>query len=326
MVRLKAEWEEQKTVWLSWPHNEKHWGSDLESLRSFYITFIQMLLEFQEVSLLVPSEDIGEIVKQQCETSGRVFELKLFCIETDDIWIRDYGPVFMENDGQSMGIDFQFNAWGEKYPPWDHDNAVASKILQTINCKKIESSIVAEGGNLEGNGRGILLTVEESLFAQNRNPNLTTQKMEDWLCQNMAIHKVLWLPYGLACDHTDGHIDNIARFIDENTIIHYLPEHAHSEYSKMAKNIEYIERNSSFTVIPCPFMHKMSHNGVTLPSGYLNFIYVNNGVIIPQYNGGVDEAARNFFCKLFAGRNVKFIDIRPLIIEGGGLHCMTKNQ
>ncbi len=325
-MRFKGEWEGQKTVWVSWPHNEKHWGSGLEPLRSFYITLIQMMLEFQDVSLLVSTSTIGDVIKKKCEVSDYRFNLECFCVETDDIWIRDYGPVFLEDDEGIVGIDFQFNGWGGKYPPWSHDNAAASKILQTMNCKKIESSIVAEGGNLEGNGRGVLLTVEGCFLDQNRNPGLTTKKAEEWLYRNMGIHTVLWLPYGLKCDHTGGHIDNIARFIDENTIVHYLPENTHSEYSRMLKNIQYIERNSSFTIVPCPLMHEMSHDGVVLPSGYLNFIYVNNGVIVPQYNGRADEAARDFFCKLFVGRNVKFIDIRPLIIEGGGLHCMTKNQ
>ncbi|MGL1933903.1 MAG: agmatine deiminase family protein [Fibrobacterales bacterium] len=322
-VRCRAEWEHQETVWLAWPHNQKHWGERLSKLREFYIDLIALILEFQPVDLIVPDSETEEFVKGK---SGECnFSLTFHHMKTDDIWIRDYGPFFFEKDGAQGGVNFIFNAWGEKYPPWENDNAIAKKILQCKHLDELTSSVITEGGNLEINGSGTMLTIDECFFASSRNPTLKRVQFSDWCSQNIGIDTLVWIPHGLECDHTDGHVDNIVRFIDDSTVLLFLPQKDHKEYRRMKENADFLEELGSLSIVPCPFIPQREWQGEALPSGYINFIFVNGAVIIPAYGASEDAEVFTLFEDIFPNRIVKSIDISTLITEGGGLHCMTRN-
>ncbi|MGL1901458.1 MAG: agmatine deiminase family protein [Fibrobacterales bacterium] len=322
-ARCRAEWEHQETVWLAWPHNQKHWGERLTKLREFYIELIKCILEFQPVDLIIPDVGTKEFVKK--EIVGGKFPITYHQMKTDDLWIRDYGPFFFERDGVKGGVNFVFNAWGEKYPPWESDNAIAKKILHCKHFEELPSSVVTEGGNIEINSSGMMLTIEECFFASGRNPSLKRVQFYDWCRENIGVDTLLWLPRGLECDHTDGHVDNIVRFIDDSTVLLFLPPKGHKEYSRMKENADFLKGYEVLTVVECPFIPQRKWEGETLPSSYINFIFVNGAVIIPAYGAPEDAKAFALFEGLFPNRIVKSINISTLITEGGGLHCMTRN-
>jgi len=326
LIRCKAEWETQRTVWLSWPHNVENWGERLPALRAFYKEFISLVTQYQDIDLLVNTESEKRDLEIEFSKTDNTYSIRLHVLKTDDIWIRDYGPLFLESGCETAGVNFQFNGWGEKFPPWDNDNAIANKILQKYNYKQIESDFVFEGGNFESNGENVMLTVEECFFASNRNPGLNKIDFEHWSREHLGIEKVLWLPYGLKCDHTDGHVDNIARFISKDSILLYLPERGDPEYERMQLNVKYLNDNSKFTIVPCPYMFPMDFEGELLPSGYCNFIIINNAVVIPSYGNTIDSDVLQFFTSIFPKRNVHSMCIKDLIVEGGGLHCITRNE
>lgn len=315
--RYPPEWEKQATTWLSWPHNEKEWGKKrLPKIKKFYEELISTILDFQNVNLILANEELLKEI-ENIPTKKR-YKCKKIIIPNNDIWIRDYGPFFVvgARRGVPLLLDFEFNSWGEKFPPWDLDNEVPKHMALYLG-QEIESyPIVLEGGAVEFSDNGLVLTTEQCLLNQNRNPNLSKIEIEKYLKTTFNIEEILWLNHGLEGDHTDGHIDNIARFIESKKVL--INEQTNKEDIKLLKS-----KDLNLTELPLPIV---KHNGKKLPASYLNFIFVNGGVIVPTFNCESDKKALDIFKKIFKDRKVIGIDCSLLIQEGGGLHCMTKQE
>jgi agmatine deiminase len=350
--RYPAEWETQCAVWLSWPHNEKEWGSKrLEKIRGFYIELISKILEFQDVNLIFANEDLlhevssnKQFVKAIPATGearqGRhelPQQLKKIILPNNDIWIRDYGPFFMGRlDGKKkkqLIIDFEFNAWGGKFPPWDLDNNIPKEIAFYLACEIESYPLIMEGGALEFSGDGLILTTEQCLLNKNRNPTLNKTDIENILKSVFNIGEVIWLKRGLEGDHTDGHIDDVARFIDSRKILICKSNDTKDDnYKHLNESIEYLKKwkhpkeGYKLEIIELPMPDRMEIKNERLPNSYANFIFVNGGVIVPTFNCPSDKVAFEIFKKVFPDRKIAGIDCSLLIEEGGGLHCMTKQE
>ena len=350
--RYPAEWENQRATWLSWPHNEKEWGKErLQRMQKFFEKLITLILDFQDVNLIFPNEEtlkeidsdkrfikaipaIGEARQGRHELPQ---QLKKIILPNNDIWIRDYGPFFLEMlNGQkkkSLIIDFEFNAWGGKFPPWDLDNNIPKEIAFYL-ASEIESyPIVMEGGSLEFSGDGLIMTTEQCLLNKNRNPNLSKTDIENILKAAFNIEEIIWLKRGLEGDHTDGHIDDVARFINPRKIlICKSNDKKDGNYEHLNESINYLKKwthsktGEKLEVIELPMPDRMEIKNERLPNSYANFIFVNSGIIMPTFNCPSDKTALEIFKKVFPDRKIVSIDCSLLIEEGGGLHCMSKQE
>jgi agmatine deiminase len=332
------EWEKQKCTWLSWPHNEKEWGKKrLPGIRKFYIDLISKILHFQDVNLILPDEKILFGMKSMFSQKKSKHNLKGIIVPNNDIWIRDYGPFFMkETCGRKSLqriIDFEFNSYGGKFPPWDKDNKVPKEIASYYQ-REIESyPLVMEGGSLEFSGDGVILTTEQCLLNKKRNPKLKKEQIEYFLKSAFNVNDVIWLKRGLEGDHTDGHIDDFARFVGERKVLLCQTDDStdanfrHLRESKMyLKKWRHPKKKYKLEVIDLPMPDRMEIKKKRLPNSYANFIFINGGVIVPIFNCETDKEALKIFKKVFPKRKIVGIDATLLIQEGGGIHCMTKQE
>ena len=333
-----AEWKIQKATWLAWPHNTKEWGKErLPRIRQFYVDLISTILDFQNVNLLLADESLLQEVANLTPEKNYAFKYKKIVIPNDNIWIRDYGPFFLEVAEEtlkkSLLLDFEFNSWGRKFPPWDLNNTVP-KLISLYLGQEIESyPIVLEGGSLEFSGDGLILTTEQCLLNKNRNPNLNKNDIESILKSAFNIEEVLWLKYGLEGDHTDGHIDNVARFVnDKKILICKSSDKKDANYEHLNESIKYLKswkhpkKNYNLEIIELPMPNRMEIKNERLPNSYANFIFVNGGIIVPTFNCDNDKIAIEIFRQVFPDRKIVSIDASLLVEEGGGIHCMTKQE
>lgn len=342
--RHQGEWEPQSATWLSWPHNINEWGEyRLPKIKQFYYELISTILNFQDVKLIIDNYELEKEVDEYFKNDSFKHTLHKIIIPNNDIWIRDYGPFFLErknvtrNEIASVAtfprndmliLDFKFNAWGGKFPPWDKDDNIPKEIAKKFNLEIETNEIVLEGGAIDFSGDGLILTTEECLLNKNRN-NLTKENIENTLKKSFEIEEVIWLKNGLSGDHTDGHIDNIARFIDTRKVLIGRTYELKDELALNANilnNWIHPTKNYSLEVIEIPLPDRKVFGTKTLPCSYVNFIFVNGGVIVPIFNSSSDEMALNIFTLLFPDRTVIGIDCTLLIEEGGALHCITKQE
>ena len=334
--RYPPEWESQRCIWLSWPHNEKEWGKKrLQKIRDFYIELISKILRFQDVNLIFPN--LETLHATSLEIVNSKFNLKKIILPNNDIWIRDYGPFFMETiDGKKkkqLILDFEFNAWGGKFPPWNLDNNIPKEIAFYLGAEIESYPIVMEGGSLEFSGGGLILTTEQCLLNKNRNPNLNKTDIENILKSAFNIEEIIWLKRGLEGDHTDGHIDDVARFVGPRKIlICKSDDKKDGNYDHLQESIEYLKKwkhsknGEKLEIIELPMPDRMEIKNERLPNSYANFIFVNGGIIMSMFNCSADKKAMKIFKKVFPKRKIVGIDCSILIEEGGGLHCMTKQE
>lgn len=331
--RYPAEWENQHAVWLSWPHNKKEWGKRLSTIKKIYKELISNILNFQDVNLIFTNEELLTDVETLCTTSlqSTNHKLKKIIIPNNDVWIRDYGPFFIKKQEESkIVLDFEFNAWGRKFPPWDLDNKIPKEIALYSGLESESYPIVLEGGALEFSGNGLLLTTEQCLLNKNRNQNLSKEKIESILKSVFNIEEIIWLKRGLVNDHTDGHIDNVARFIGPNKVLicrSYNPKE--ENFAHLFESTNYLrawthpKTGKKLEIIEIPLPDDVNPE---VPYSYANFIFVNGGVIVPLFNSKTDKLALKIFSLLFPDRKVVGIDSTFLLEEGGGIHCITKQE
>lgn len=334
-VRYPAEWEDQKATWLAFPHNEQNWyGERGVKIRKFYIDLIRTISDYQPVKVLVPNKNFlstEEIVA--LENPG--FPVTLYPIKTDDIWIRDYGPFFVKQGKKTIVSETQFNAWGAKFPPWKNDNQIPARIMKATGYGKGASApFIFEGGAIEVNGDGLGITTLDCLVGKNRNKPEDMSKIIKAISQMLGLKSLLILPHGLNGDHTDGHIDNVARFIAKDKVVIAWDKGMKSRNAQVLSEAKYLietwlkafyAKNAVVETLPLPPQRKLS-DGQILPASYMNFIFVNGGLIYPKYKCKNDAVAQKFFEKAFPDRIVIGIDSRTVIEEGGSLHCMSKHE
>lgn len=330
--KMPAEWTTHERTFISWPVKESMcFPENHESVCLGYAEYINAISEFEPVTVIVNPKDLTHVQKL-----FQASNIEFLPIDHSDAWLRDNGPTFIKDEKDNLaGVNWHFNAWGGKYAPWDLDDKVAPKILQHFNIKEFDAPFILEGGSIHVDGEGTLITTEECLLNPNRNPNLTKEQLEDYLKQYLNIEKVIWLKNGLDGDETDGHVDNIACFAAPGKIIIQTCDDADDEnYRITLENLEILKnstdaRGRNFEIIPIGQPPRAEYEGERLTLSYLNFYFVNGGIILPIFGGTAEEAdkmAEKVLSETFPDRKVRTVDGMTVIKEGGNVHCTTQQM
>jgi len=328
-IYFPAEWHEQSAVQLTWPHKDTDWAEMLDEVLPCFVEIAKSVLRFQKLLVICRNKD--EVVKALGEKHENLILAEL---PSNDTWARDHGAISVYNNGIPVILDFKFNGWGEKFEA-GKDNLLTSLIYKSNIFEESViyqdmTSFVLEGGSVESDGNGTLLTTSQCLLAEHRNQPMNKQEIEAFLIRTFGMKKVLWLENGyLAGDDTDGHIDMLARFCDENTIA-YVQAPDYDDEHKLAlelmeKELEAFANSdgNKYKLMPLPMADPVYHEGERLPASYANFLIINNAVLIPVYGTSKDEVALEQFSKIFPKHKLIPINCLPLIKQHGSLHCLT---
>ncbi len=330
---MPAEWSPHQATWLSWPHNRETWPGVLEAAEHSMAAVVTALAPHETVIINVLDDAHGQHVAGCLGSRAADGKVQIKAVATDDAWIRDYGAIIVENDKASGGflaVDFDYNAWGGKYPPYDRDRAVARQMAAALGLPRITSSMVFEGGSVDVNGEGMGLVTEQCLLNPNRNPLMTRGEIESCLQELLGVTELVWLGEGIAGDDTDGHVDNLARFVGPRCVVSVMAaDSADPDYAALAENHRRLsafsdEQGRGLDVIDLPMPDPVIHAGNRMPASYANFYIANNVVLMPSYGGPADDEARAILGDCFPGRQIVPIDCRPLIVGLGALHCLTQ--
>lgn len=332
---MPAEWEPHEATWLAWPHNIDHWPDKFDPVPETYANIVEALAPSEMVYITVNDAAMERDARNTMKRLPKsvLDRVRFFQIPTDASWARDHGPIFVrDGDGTLTAIDFVFNAWGEKYKPYDRDDVVPQHIGKQLNIPVVQSPMVLEGGSIDVNGAGSVLTTEQCLLHPNRNPHLTKSDIEKNLEKYLGTTQVLWLNEGIVGDDTDGHIDDIARFVDTNTIVTVVEENSSDEnYHILQENLDLLHhmRNPSgtpFTVVELPMPSPVFFQDHRLPASYANFYIGNHVVLVPTFRCNKDAQALSILQNLFPQRKVIGIDCTDLVWGLGTIHCSTQQQ
>ncbi len=334
--RFPAEWEPQAATWLSWAHKEASWPEKFEPVPFIYTNIVRTLAQFQHVNINVKDDEMFENVLSRLTHAGIPKErCTLHTIPTNDAWCRDHGPAFVVNPNAKEPlaiVDWGYNAWGEKYPPYDLDDVVPTRIAEKRNLPLFYPGIVMEGGAIEVNGKGCLLTTKACLLNKNRNPNLNQEQIETYLKEYYGQEKILWLEDGIVGDDTDGHIDDLSRFITPSTIVTVVEEDPQDEnYPILQENLKMLrtfkdQDERHFRIVELPMPGVVQYDGQRLPASYANFLIGNGFVIVPVFNHPNDLRALNILQNEFPDRKVIGIDCVDLVWGLGTLHCISQQE
>ena len=327
--RMPGEWEEHSRTILEWPVRESMiWPENYEKIKNAYSQVIKAILEFERVSLIVNGDDLGSAKAHLKE------EVDYLIIEHDDAWARDNIPTFgYDKEGKLAALNWRFNAWGEKYKPYDLDDLVGEKLLKAMNVKEISPPLVLEGGSIHSDGEGTILTTKQCLLNKNRNPQMSQDEIEKILYDYLGAKKIIWLEEGLDGDETDGHIDNIACFARPGVVVIQTcddPEDPNHEIARKALDVlndSVDAKGRKIQVIQIPQPPIRTYKGKRLTLSYLNFYFVNGGIILPVFGGdatGSDHKAIEMLSNVFPDRKVVAVDGLELVKEGGNVHCITQ--
>ncbi len=333
---MPAEWEPHVATWLSWPHNESHWPGKFAPIPAVFARIVKELIPSEKVYICVNDSVMEESARNELTKVGveeNTDRVRFFHIPTDTSWARDHGPIFVRNEkGEQIITDWIFNTWGGKYPPWNQDDVVPKKIGADLNIPVIEPGIVMEGGSIEVNGAGLLLTTTQCLLNKNRNPHLSQKQIESYLQKYLGAEKVLWLDEGIVGDDTDGHIDDIARFVNKNTILCALEDNPSDEnYTILKKNYAALQsmtdqHGKPLQIITLPMPDPVVYDGQRLPASYINYYIGNTVIVVPIFNDRHDAEALKIIQDLFPERKVIGIDCVDLVWGLGTIHCSTQQQ
>ncbi len=332
---MPPEWAAHAATWTSWPFDDALWEGQLEAVRDEFAALVKAVARYEPVVLNVRDEDTERDAKGRLEAFGApLANVTFHRVPLNDVWFRDNGPLFVRNqNGQVALTDWDFNAWGEKYSPWDDDDRAPAAVAETLQVRRFSFPVVMEGGSLELNAQGVCLTTRSCLLSAKRNPSMSEADLERVLHDGLGIKQVVWLERGLEGDHTDGHIDTIVRFTDDQTIVcSVTDDKADPNFAPMQANLDVLRalqdaNGEAYNVVELPLpKSRLEFGGVRLPPTYANF-YVGNGfVVVPQYGDENDMRALEIFKPLFPGRDVIGLSSRALITGGGSFHCVTQQQ
>jgi len=331
--RMPAEWEPHAATWLSWPRREgisfpDSFNRVLPALRAM----VEALIESEQVCINICNG--AHEAEARAVLDGLSMErITFYRIPTNEPWCRDHGPIFLtrNTDPRLAIVDWDYNAWGGKYPPCDLDEVVPTRAAQFLDVPVFYPRMILEGGSIEVNGAGALLTTESCLLNPNRNPSLGRAEIEQRLRDYFGIQEILWLAEGIEGDDTDGHIDDLARFVSADTVVTVVEENREDEnYQPLQENLARLskmridERQIESIALPMP--KKVVREGLRLPASYANFYIANSCVLLPTFTDPNDETALSILRKLFPDRRVIGIDCRELIWGLGTFHCLTQQQ
>jgi agmatine deiminase len=334
--RFPAEWEPQTSTWLSWAHKLESWPDKFEPVPFVYTNIVKTIARFQHVNINVKDDAMFDDVTSRLTLAGVPEDrFTLHRIPTNDAWCRDHGPAFVINpsaEKKKAVVDWGYNAWGGKYPPFDLDDVVPTKIAEIYGLPLFNPGIVMEGGAIDVNGKGCLLTTKACLLNENRNPHLNQEQIETYLKEYYGQEKILWLNDGIVGDDTDGHIDDLARFVNPTTIVTCVEEDPQDEnYPILQENLHLLrtltdQDGKPFTIVELPMPGHVAYDGQRLPASYANFLIGNGFVIVPVFNHPNDLKALNILQAQFPDRAVIGIDCTDLVWGLGTLHCISQQE
>ncbi len=328
-----AEWAPQRATWLSLPHNEETWP-ELSKIWPAYFQFISLLGQDQKVCLQVNNEAHKDFAQQLLQRHKvELDNVEFYLHPTNDSWCRDHGPSFLVNGkGERLIVNWDYNCWGEKYPPFDLDNEVPVRIAEALKLDYVTPGMILEGGSVDFNGKGAVLTTESVLLNPNRNPSLSKAQIEQKLLDYFGLEQVIWLTSGIEGDDTDGHIDDITRFTDESTVVTAIETNKEDpNYSILRNNLQTLKQTRlhdgrALEVVDLPMPNAIHRNGLRLPGSYANFLICNEKVIVPVYNCPEDDVALSILEDCFPDRTIYDIDSTEIIWGLGSFHCLSQQE
>jgi agmatine deiminase len=343
--RMPAEWELHEATWLAWPHNPDDWPGKFQAIPGVYAEIVRLLAARERMHILAEDTKAEERARSVLERAGANLDQVSFHLwPTDRSWTRDSGPIFVRNtEGRVAVTNWQFNAWA-KYSDWHLDDRIPGRVAALLGVPEWQPSIelesgakhrlVLEGGSIDVNGEGILLTTEECLLSevQQRNPGVSREQLERAFHEYLGIDRVIWLNRGITGDDTHGHIDDMARFVGPTTIIASVePDASDPNHAPLAENLARLRAartldGKQFTLVELPMPRPVVFNGQRLPASYANFYIANGLVLVPTFHDPNDRLALNILSEVFPGREVIGIHSVDLVWGLGTLHCMTQQQ
>ena len=342
--RMPAEWHPHAATWIAWPHNATDWPGKFAAIPWVYADIVRHLSRVEDVHILVNDAAAAKRADGILKRSGaKISRVYFHQWPTDRVWMRDSGPIFVKNDNSIAITNWQFNAWA-KYDNWQLDDQVPDHVAKELRLRQwqphipLESGadrrVVLEGGSIDVNGAGTLITTEECLLStvQQRNPGISRGQLEKVFHDYLGIDQVLWMNRGIAGDDTHGHVDDITRFVSENTIVTVTePNREDDNHFPLAENLDRLKsarnlKGEPFNIVELPMPSPVVFEGQRLPASYGNFYIANNLVLVPTFNDANDRVALSILADLFPTREVIGIHCGDLIWGLGALHCMTQQQ
>ena len=331
-----AEFAPQRAMWLSWPHKEASWPGKIDSIYPVYAQFIKLVAQGQRICINVANEKMKAFAISNLErVEADLSKIDFFFHPTNDAWCRDHGPAFLVNKekGQKAIVDWDYNAWGDKYPPYDLDDVIPTLIAEKFDLPVFYPRIVMEGGSVEFNGKGTLITTTACLLNKNRNPDLSQSQIEKYLIDYYGVENILWLGDGIVGDDTDGHIDDITRFVNEDTVVTVVEENRKDEnYELLQENLKLLktmrlENGKQLNIVELPMPHAVIYEDQRLPASYANFYIANNHVIVPTFRDNRNDVmAIDILQSCFPERKVVGLDSTDLIWGLGSFHCLSQQE
>ena len=336
-LRMPAEWEEQKSTWIAWPHNKKDWPNKFDFIPEIFAEIISHISKGQKVNILIENN----VLKKRAILILKNFKVNFSNIrfslcKTDRAWLRDSFPIFVKNKNKKILLNWKFNSWA-KYKNFKKDNSIINKVKKVLKLQSISPvfnrrKVVLEGGAIDVNGKGTLITTEECLLSkiQQRNSGFKKHDYEKIFFNYFGIRKIIWLKRGIVGDDTHGHIDDLARFVSENTIfLAYERNKKDVNYKILRNNFRILKKLDDFKklkIIKIPMPEAKYIEGTRVPASYLNFYIANKVILVPTFNDKKDKLVLKMFRKHFKSRKVVPIDCSILIWGFGAIHCMTQQE
>jgi agmatine deiminase len=332
-----AEFAKHAATWLSWPHKEASWPGKIETIYSVYSQFVKLVAEGEKVNINIVDDAMKQNAIVHLANAGAdLYNINFFFHPTNDAWCRDHGPAFLVNPeahDKKIIVDWGYNAWGNKYPPYDLDDVIPTLIAKHYNIPVIEPGIVMEGGSVDFNGRGSVLTTTSCLLNPNRNPHLNQNQIEGYLHNFYGVDNILWLGDGIVGDDTDGHIDDITRFVNEDTVVTVVEQNKSDEnFLPLQENLKALYRlrlgnGKAINIIELPMPKAIYYDGMRLPASYANFYISNKYVVVPTYRDDKnDDQALDILQKCFPDRKVVGLDSTDIIWGLGSFHCLSQQE
>ena len=331
-----AEFAPHAATWLSWPHKEASWPGKIHAIYPYYVQFIKELTKSEAVKINVNDEAMKTFALQLLiKADVDLNKVQFFFHPTNDAWCRDHGPAFLINPAaiqKKVIVDWNYNAWGNKYPPYDLDDVIPTLIGKHFNIPVFHPGIIMEGGAVEINGKGTLMTSTACLLNPNRNPHLNQQQIEEYLCSYYGMEQILWVEEGITGDDTDGHIDDTVRFVNEDTVIAVIEENKKDEnYKLLQHNLKQLKamrllNGKQLNIVELPMPDEVIWEDQRLPASYANFYIAGKSVIVPTFRSGKDDKILQIIQQCFPGREITGIDSTEIIWGLGSFHCLSQQE
>ena len=331
---MPAEWAPHRGTWLSWPHKEESWPGKFEPVPGIFARMVQLLSQSEEVHVNVSGPEMEARARATLPRDTILANVFFHHFPTNDAWCRDHGPIFVQRNTprgtEQAIIDWGYNAWGDKYPPYDLDDVIPSRVGTEYGIPVFHPGIVMEGGSIDVNGAGTLLTTEACLLNPNRNPQLSKQQIEQYLEDYLGVRHILWLGDGIEGDDTDGHVDDLTRFVDPATVVTVVEDDPRdANYEPLQENLKRLgtmqdQDGQPLRVVTLPMPRRLEYEDQRLPASYANFYIGNTVVLLPTYDARRDSEAIDTLQRLFPTRRVVGIDCTDLVWGLGAFHCVSQ--